>query len=381
MDHVVYLALFIFFCLIFFSKSKKNKNYNKRFRHKNNITRRQIIDTFNALKNHKFCYYNKDARKSAGDEGEKQLKQFILANPNFAKSPIYSSKRIFDSSISQKKEIDIIILTKKKIYIFECKNWAGKIVKFNENDEKIGYKNNNGQYEKRANPVISNKSKLYLLHKTICNNLNINLSINYFVNKIIFINKNMSYDNSLLDNQSVITYKTLSSYFSSQDTGNKFDLPKLLLNGLLKIINSEDVRNLTIEAKYGDLPYFEKVNKFLNDLPTWDYLTIKDEHGSEFTFNGDLKRYNNVFFQSINFNNVLNIEIKFSVTLLLPLIFKYSQLNAYIRWIKPINSESISKIPIKHDGTIYFHHPGEQTPREYNVIDISSIIIGNFKQV
>ncbi|MDR1111096.1 MAG: NERD domain-containing protein, partial [Deltaproteobacteria bacterium] len=103
---------------------------------------KEIINTNKQIKTHQFQDIIVDIKKQRGDEGEKQLKQFILTNKNFGKATIFASKRLFDKSNNHKREIDIIIVTKKNIYIIECKNWAGQILSFNENSSKISYRSN-----------------------------------------------------------------------------------------------------------------------------------------------------------------------------------------------------------------------------------------------
>jgi hypothetical protein len=344
------------------------------------ISVKHVINTYNAIKNHQLKVYQVSPKKAMGDEGEKKLKQFILSNKNFSKSIIFSSKRIFDSDVNHKREIDIIVLTKKNIYIIECKNWAGEIVAFDEKKDTIMYRSNpSAKIEKRENPVKLNNYKLRLLHSLINKKIG-PIAIERFVNKVIFINKNMTYPENLKDSANVITYTTLSSYFSSQETGQAFNFQKVLLSGLLKLITTEENAAKTLESKYGELPNFTKILRFLDKLPTWDYMTLIGHDGKKYTISGDVRYFDNVFKTGTPINQILNLSVECTTSLVLPVLFKYSTLNGYVKWARNKKKRQAAKIPLNYSGTILFQPAGEISPKSYKILDVDSITIGNHKK-
>jgi hypothetical protein len=341
------------------------------------ISVRHIIDTYNAIKNHKLQTYVVSAKKALGDEGEKKLKQFILGNKNFSRSAVFSSKRIFDSSVNHRREIDIIILTKKKIYVIECKNWGGEIVSYRERKDTIAYRSNqSAQTERRENPVKLNGYKLRLLQAQICEKIG-PVPKDRFVNKVIFINKNMAFPPELGNSPNVITYGRLSSFFSSQETGQKHNLQRLLLTGLMKLINSEERSSKAREDKSGDLPSFQRILRFLDRLPTWDYLTLIGDDGKKFTLPGDVRYFDNVFKPGTPVRSRVNISIERTSSLVLPVLFKYSTLNAYVKWSRRAKKRQAAKLPLNYFGKIIFQPAGEISPKPYKILDIESITIGN----
>ncbi|MDR0620973.1 MAG: NERD domain-containing protein [Deltaproteobacteria bacterium] len=324
--------------------------------------------------------YSVSPKKVMGDEGEKKLKQFILSNKNFSRSVIFSSKRIFDSDVNHKREIDIIVLTKQKIYIIECKNWAGEIVSYNEKKDTIAYRSNpSAKMEKRENPVKLNNYKLKLLHSLI-NKKIAPLPMDRFVNKVIFINKHMLYPANLEESSNVITYKTLSSYFSSEETGQAFSFQKVLLTGLLKLITTEEQAAKTLESKYGDLPNFSKILRFLDKLPTWDYMTLIGDDGKKFTLSGDVRYFDNVFKSGTPINQIRNMNVECTRSLVLPVLFKYSTLNGYVKWARGMKKRQAAKVPLNYFGTILFQPAGEMSPKSYKILDVDSITLGNHKK-
>ncbi|MDR1085078.1 MAG: NERD domain-containing protein [Deltaproteobacteria bacterium] len=349
----------------------------KRYYKSANIDRRTIINTHKALKNHQLQNYIIDIAKIRGDEGERQLKEFIISNKNFTKSPIFSSKRIFDQYKNHKREIDIIVVTKKLIYIIECKNWSGEITSFNMKDNYLNYKSYyNGSIEQRFNPIIDNNYKLNLLH-SILNDKFGNIPVEHFVNKLIFINKEMKYPISIEKNENVITYRQLSRYFSSQETGHAFSLSKALVSGLLHLIKSEEQVNDTLQARYGDLPHYKKIVQYLDSLPTWDYITLSDASGTKNIISGDIRISNLFYNKQLNYRDISTLKVVPGKSFLIPLIFCKSNLNASIIW-KNNSSHNPKTVPINYEGKIYFREAGSPDQTEYNILDIDSITIGSF---
>jgi hypothetical protein len=271
-------------------------------------------------------------------------------------------------------------LTKKNIYIIECKNWAGEIVSYHENKDNITYRSNPyAKIEKRENPVKLNNYKLRLLHSLINKKVG-PIPIDRFVNKVIFINKNMLYPENMLQSPNVITYNTLSSYFSAQETGQAFNFQKILLSGLLKLITTEERADQTLVSKYGDIPNFTKILRFLDKLPTWDYMTLIGKDGKKFTLSGDVRYFNNVFKSGTPINKILNINIESTTSLVLPVLFKYSTLNGYVKWARHSKKRQAAKIPLNYSGTVLFQPAGEVSPKTYNILDVDSITLGNQKK-
>jgi hypothetical protein len=268
-------------------------------------------------------------------------------------------------------------VTKKNIYIIECKNWAGQILSFNENSSKISYRSNlNSLIEQRYNPVEENNYKLQLLHNILNTNIG-SIPIQFFVNKIIFINKNMSYPPTLENCANVITYNKLSQFFSNEDTGLSFKFQKAIIKGIIHLISNEEKANLAIQKRYNDLPYFDKIIQYLNSLPTWDYITLLSSNGKKITLTGDLLRYENVFKTKLYFKNISNIKIIRKKGLLIPLILLKSNLIASIKWKDKHKRGSFKKIHLNYYGTILFHPAGSSNPINYNILDIDSITIGD----
>ncbi|MDR1395063.1 MAG: NERD domain-containing protein [Deltaproteobacteria bacterium] len=361
---IIIIFIYLFFKCVFRIKYPTIANY------------KDIIANYSSIKNHQLSDYQASLQKIKGDEGEQQLKAFIMSNKNFEKATIYSSKRIFDSFINHKREIDVIVVSKKSIYVIECKNWSGQIVSFKEKSDNLNYKHNSMAFvEARPNPLKENSYKLNILKELIKNNVG-DIPDKFFVNKVVFINKHMLYPPALEKAPNAVTYNQLAGYFSLQKTGQGFSLPKTLVSGLLKLLLSQETAQLAIEAKYGDLPGFDRVLEYLDSLPTWDYLTLLKADGSKVTLAGDVRFYKNVFFGPQHYRDMQNITVKYKESLIIPLLFKYSALFAQIKWSEGAKGARPGKLPLNAQGFIEFQIAGDPDCKTYSILDVDSIIIG-----
>ncbi|MDR2366877.1 MAG: hypothetical protein LBF58_02015 [Deltaproteobacteria bacterium] len=190
----------------------------------------------------------------------------------------------------------------------------------------------------------------------------------------------MLYPANLAESPNVITYDTLSSFFSSQETGQAFNFQKVLLTGLLKLITTEEQASKTLESKYGELPNFTKILRFLDKLPTWDYMTLIGDDGKKFTLSGDVRYFDNVFKTGTPINQILNLNVERTKSLVLPVLFKYSTLNGYVKWARRSKKRQAAKVPLNYSGTVLFQPAGEISPKSYKILDVDSITLGNQKK-
>jgi hypothetical protein len=191
----------------------------------------------------------------------------------------------------------------------------------------------------------------------------------------------MIYPPVLEESPNAITYHMLSSYFSSEETGQNFNFHRVLLSGLLKLISTEEQATKTLESKFGDLPNFSKILRFLDTLPTWDYMTLIGNDGKKFTISGDVRYFDNVFKSGTPIREILNLNIESTTSLVLPVLFKYSTLNGYVKWARRTKKRrQAAKIPLNYSGKVLFQHAGEMEPKSYNILDVDSITIGNYRK-
>jgi hypothetical protein len=344
--------------------------------------RRTIVRSYKTLKNHAYQEHVRDPKKAAGVEGENWLKYFISMNKQFKKAVLFSSKRIMDTSVSHKREIDIIAVTRKKIYIIECKNWAGEIVQFSETAGTIRYKPKPmAPAEEQRNPVRENAYKVNLLRNYLNSQLTIELSIKDFVNKIIFINERMKYPESLKECQNVITSDQLTDYLSSERTGYNWAWGKSLITAIFTFLESEESASRFVVEAFNDLPHYKTIISIIDDLPTWDWITMRDKEGNEFTYNGDILYYQDVFLGFADFQKIRDITIVTQsisvITLLFNLINRKALVYAKVNYI---DNRPEKMIPINPSGTLLFQPAGDKTRKNVSILDVTSISVGFFKK-
>ncbi len=64
----------------------------------------------------------------AGREAEDVLREIVNENYSFKDCHSFAAKRLPDPRNNRKREVDLIVVTAKKIYVIECKNWTGTLI-------------------------------------------------------------------------------------------------------------------------------------------------------------------------------------------------------------------------------------------------------------
>ena len=100
----------------------------------------------------------------AGRRGESFLKTYISSHEKFKSSHVFPSRRLNNLDGKGRKEIDMIIVTDRKIYVIECKNWSGEL--HVNGDTWVhtniirGNQTVTNKYDAASNPVNLNRKRL-----------------------------------------------------------------------------------------------------------------------------------------------------------------------------------------------------------------------------
>ena len=154
----------------------------------------------------------------AGRDAENVLHNIIHENYQFRGCHSFSSKRIYNTQVNHKHEIDLIIVTDKKLYVMECKNWGGSLVI--ERDKWVQIKRNNDRVE-HDNVLNLNEIKKNLLISTLKSH-DITVNDTACEQKIILMNRNLKIQNpEIYSNENIITPDRLYQYLNKQDNRRK----------------------------------------------------------------------------------------------------------------------------------------------------------------
>src|SRR6056297_968826 len=70
-----------------------------------------------------------DPEVMAGRRAETMLRHIVDGHVKFRGSHCFTGKRVYNKALGHKNEIDLIVVSDKQLYILECKNWSGSLVK------------------------------------------------------------------------------------------------------------------------------------------------------------------------------------------------------------------------------------------------------------
>jgi len=234
-----------------------------------------------------------DGKMESGDEGERKLKECITHHENFFGCECWLNKRIKEKIGIAGKEIDIIVLTSEKIYLFESKNYSGHLMKnpnqFDEKNKWIRIKRSyDGRNVSNSDTEISLEEDLtsvlydkvnFLIEKLLEKGIDIDMS--KVVHKVIFMKKHLSIDSNLIANFDFVTRDRLENFLNQEH----HSLPEekkvimALIRYCLKLegkLDNSDSSLHAISDKYKKdiLIMNNNLINYIEGLPTWDHVIL-----------------------------------------------------------------------------------------------------------
>jgi hypothetical protein len=234
---------------------------------------------------------NKNEAELAGEEAEDNLKNVVFSQKNLSGSRLWTGKRVKFENDSGKNEIDLILLTQEKIYLFECKGVSGQLHIDSNNlwtISKQEYDNGRktGNVIKKELPnfiEILDVKKKKLLQHLLENNLII--SNDQIEIKIIFMNRNLKLSSISKKCNEIIVHSDLQQYLTSvsQDHDNSQFIR--IIHALIKFIYDNEQKNIASQKIAKKSPValnFEYISRIIDCLPTWDFIYLDGEQYSEY---------------------------------------------------------------------------------------------------
>ena len=259
-----------------------------------------------------------------------------------------------------------------KIYIIECKNWSGKLIK--RNDKWVQLKRY-GE-EKEHNDVLKHNIMKKNVVLSALRNIGISILDTDCVQKVIFMNSGLKIDNAEIYNHpDIITREKLDEYLNNQKS--QLDSHQRFFDSVISLILDNESSAKVIDGLFSRLggKDHKKVVSFVNELPTWDTIKL---YGTKI-LSGDIVRDN--IYQSayrVPFDKIKKIKVKIirSENLLLA--------NSLLKIGRPIglnlygsNGRILLKTKANPDGFVQFLLAGEGAePISIPVLEIDEIIKG-----
>jgi Nuclease-related domain len=247
----------------------------------------------------------------AGRDAEDLLQQLVEENYSFRGCHSFAGKRVPNLDGRGRREIDLIVVTSKRLYIIECKNWTGNLIA--EGDRWV-QTNTDGQgrlVRKDHEDVLQiNQLKMKLLLANLRNQV-IPIRSEAVCQKVIFMNPKLRICSPVIANHpDVIPPEQLEAYLSGQDS--KLKLHEQLFSAVIGVLLDAETKNKVLDGVGIELvggAKHDKLIQYLRELGTWDRVFLR---GTKI-ISGDIRIRSsmNMFANDVSLDGVKNIQVRY----------------------------------------------------------------------
>ncbi len=320
-----------------------------------------------------------DPEIRAGREAEDLLKNIVDEHYQFRNCHSFSSKRVYNPAVGHKNEIDLIIITEKKLYTLECKNWGGHLKK--EGDKWVQYKRQPDRSYRTIehdDVVLKNDSKLDVLLNFLRSN-GISIARGDCSQKVILMNNNLAIDSEEIYNHpDVIPPDRLNSYLGRQET--RLKPYERFFSSIISILLDDESSGKIIDGlfkKLGGKSHKELV-KAVSQLPTWDKIKL---YGTKI-LSGDVRRSDNNIFKSsygIPFQKIKRIRVRITRSKGVFLVKSLLSIGRPIALdLYDFQGNYIKGIEGHPDGVVKFQPAGQRESIDIPIFQIEEILYGKY---
>jgi Nuclease-related domain len=221
-----------------------------------------------------------DPEVLGGRQAEHFLKTLVQSHHNFQGASLYANKRV--PAGYRRREIDLVVVTAKRIHVIEVKNWSGTL-------QVVGDKwvqtRRGGQKVEHPDLVADHLDKnaalvAYLNHEGV--SLDPQKRRKYLANKVIFMNRHLEVlSRSIADHPDVLLPARLNDYLERE---RRPGLGQALLGSIVRWCLDSESAEQVMDGYYDSLTgeKVAAVHRALEKLGTWDtlqYLGTRVETG------------------------------------------------------------------------------------------------------
>lgn len=235
-----------------------------------------------------------DTIMEAGDKSERELKEYITQHENFLGCECWLNKRIKEKIGEEGKEIDFIVISSEKIYIFESKNYSGHLMinpnSFDEKNKWLRVKRSydhegkllnsdtKASFEEDLTSVLYDKV-VFFMKKLSENGIFIDSS--KFVHKLIFMNRNLEINSNIIANFDFVTRDRLENFLNQEH--HSLPEEKKVIMALIryclklegKLDNSDSPLHIISDKYKKDILIMNNnLINYIEGLPTWDHVIL-----------------------------------------------------------------------------------------------------------
>jgi hypothetical protein len=314
----------------------------------------------------------------AGRDAEDLLHKLVEENYSFQGCHSFAGKRVPNLDGKGRREIDLIVVTAKRLYVIECKNWTGYLIA--EGDRWVQSTERNGQISRKYHEDVLevNRLKMRLLIANL-RNQGIVIKPDAVCQKVIFMNPKLQIRSPIIsESADVITPDRLETYLNSQNAKLKFH--ERLFSAVIGVLLDDETKGKVLDGIGIELVGGEKHNQLvqaIRELGTWDKVFL---HGTKI-LSGDIWRSSpvNIFMTHQSLDGVKTIQVRFIKSKWLG-FFK-----ALLRIGRPISldlydakGKLIERVAGNPYGIVSMAEAGSKEATDVDICQINRLIYGHY---
>lgn len=275
-----------------------------------------------------------DGKDKAGMQGEDFLRKLLVTHKHFGgfnNCLLLANKRVpipMSHGGGGKREIDLILVSRKKIHIHEVKNWSGRLEGRIDDDIWTHYPKIGNPREVK-NLTFDNIDKAKVLSQFL-NEIGIDVNIDEIDYRTFFVDSKrpdgsirLDISNKIRSDRSIVTTDKLGFYLDVEQADNVDQIDfwqKTIINFVEQIISftlGKESGNRFIDGFFGRVgkENHKRLIQSLKILPTWDQLIFygtKIQSGDVWGHYGFHKDWQEMFLspENINFSKIEEIRNK-----------------------------------------------------------------------
>ena len=309
-----------------------------------------------------------DAGVVRGSEGEALVWQSIDKHPSYRDATIWKNRRVPSRRLGRKREIDLIVCSRKMIHLIEVKDWSGELIDGGHVWRQL---HESGEIWEHPDLIADNLEKRDVVVEYLRDS---GVSINgdfvrrHVCQKVVFTNPGLRLPYSISSHPDVITRNGLPDYHERQSPRK---LVERILCSVIDLCLGSKASEIVQEGLYGSMSArrFNDIKAAISRLGTWDQLRL---FGTKVLV-GDLLKLtigSSVYVrESLATNGA--IQLRWTRGRMVGLLKALTGLGR-------LGKASLGriKLPLTMDDTVKFHIVGAKSPTVCKLIDIDNILFG-----
>jgi Holliday junction resolvase-like predicted endonuclease len=308
-----------------------------------------------------------DPEVLGGRQAEDFLHTLVESHFNFKGASLYPNKRV--PAGYRRREIDLIVVTAKRIHVVEVKNWSGSL-------RVIGNRwvqtNRNGREIEHPDLVADHQDKNLVLIEYLRGqgvSLDLTLQAKYLSNKVIFMNHRLVVQDRIIsDHPDVLLPQGLNSYLNQQ---RRSGFGERVLGSVVQWCLDTESADVVMDGYFGSLTpgKVAAVRTALDRLATWDSLHY---YGSRVEI-GDLIRIsaNGTVVERDQIGSRCHCRVQWTRNKTWGLIKALTGVGQLGSLLLPNGPR-----PLLPGDFVFFHRAGEPVPVQISLLGLDGVRLG-----